>query len=166
MKMLAYIKPLAGMFVILCLVAGSVGCTKIKSESSSAEYSAFSAEDNCGITISANNISNTGLTLLFENTQLPAGSISLGRSFSIQVFKEGEWFDLEPITEAIFLTDAFVPSDTCWSMDIDWEWLYGELPQGKYRLSKSLEIEAGFIGASESKEMQETLNVWVEFEIT
>ena len=128
--------------------------------------SADAFPENYGIVASAKDITNTGLTLMFENSILPVGSISLGRYFAIQVLENDEWKDLETKTEATFFTDAFIPNDNNWSMDVEWEWLYGELPAGTYRVLKTIDISAGSIGGSVDTRIQETLYIWVEFELT
>lgn len=121
--------------------------------------------ENYGIGLSAENVSDTSLTLAFENTSLPAGSVSIGRDFAIQVFENGEWKELEPKTEPVFLTDALVPTDNKWSVDIDWEWLYGQLPAGRYRISQSVRVSTGFIGTSASYQEEENFTMWAEFDI-
>lgn len=151
--------------IIVVLLAsfllGLVGCKEMDGSVSSDAF-----PENYGIVASAKDITNTGLTLMFENSILPVGSISLGRYFAIQVLENDEWKDLETKTEAVFFTDAFIPNDNNWSMDVEWEWLYGELPAGTYRVLKTVDISAGSIGVSVDTKIQEILDIWVEFELT
>lgn len=147
--------------LVMNILLGLVGCKEMD-----VSVSADAFPENYGIVLSAKDITNTGLTLVFENSILPVGSISLGRYFAIQVLENDEWKDLETKTEAVFFTDAFIPNDNNWSMDVEWEWLYGELPAGTYRVLKTVDISAGSIGVSVDTRIQDTLDIWVEFELT
>ena len=147
--------------LLASFLLGLVGCKEMDGS-----VSADAFPENYGIVASAKDITNTGLTLMFENSILPVGSISLGRYFAIQVLENDEWKDLETKTEAVFHTDAFIPNDNNWSMDVEWEWLYGELPAGTYRVLKTIDISAGSIGVSVDTRIQETLDILVEFELT
>lgn len=147
--------------LVMTFLLGLVGCKEVDGS-----VSADMFPENYGIVLSAKDITNTGLTLMFENTILPVGSISLGRYYAVQVLENGEWKDLETKTEAAFFTDAFIPNDNNWSMDVEWEWLYGELPAGTYRVLKNIEISTGSIGVSVDTRKEETLEMWVEFELT
>ena len=146
--------------LVMTFLLGLVGCKEMDGSVSADAY-----PENYGIVASANDITNTGLTLMFENSILPAGSVSLGRYFVIQVLENDEWKDLETKTEAVFHTDAFIPNDHNWSMDVEWEWLYGELPAGTYRVLKNIDISTGAIGVSVDTREKETLEMWVEFEL-
>lgn len=147
--------------LLASFLLGLAGCKEMDGSVSSDAF-----PENYGIVLSAKDITNTGLTLMFENTILPVGNISLGRYFAIQALENGEWKDLETKTEAAFFTDAFIPNDHKWAMDVDWEWLYGELPAGTYRVLKNIEISTGSIGVSVDTRKEETLEMWVEFELT
>lgn len=146
--------------LVMNFLLGLVGCKEMDGS-----VSADAFPENYGIVLSAKEITNTGLTLMFENTILPVGSISLDRYFAIQVLENGEWKDLETKNETAFFTDAFIPNDNNWSMDVEWEWLYGELPAGTYRVLKNIEISSGSIGVSVDTQKEETLEMWVEFEL-
>ena len=146
--------------LVMPFLLGLVGCKEMDGFVSTDAY-----PENFGIVASAKDITNTGLTLTFENSILPAGSVSLGRYFVIQVLENDEWKDLETKTEAVFHTDAFIPNDHNWSMDVEWEWLYGELPAGTYRVLKNIDISTGAIGVSVDTREKETLEMWVEFEL-
>ncbi len=66
--------------LVMNILLGLVGCKEMD-----VSVSADAFPENYGIVLSAKDITNTGLTLVFENTILPVGSISLGRSICLLI---------------------------------------------------------------------------------
>jgi hypothetical protein len=66
------------------------------------------------------------------------GLLYFDKSFWIQRNVNGKWEDVAPIASNAFLNDTnFLGSRQVSGDVIYWEWLYGELPPGEYRLGKS-----------------------------
>lgn len=162
MKRMAFImkKLFTIVLAITCLIC-LVGCN-----SNSTQTPTMAFGGNYDITLSAKDISDTGLTLVLDNPSLPADAVSIGRYYSIQIYTDSEWKDLEPKTEPVFLTDAFVPMENTFETTVDWEQWYGQLPAGKYRISKNIGISFGTIGVSINNRTEDDITLWAEFEIT
>ncbi len=89
-------------------------------------------EDAWGTVMTVTDISPTGLSYAMTTETV---DILTGRSYSIERLENGEWQALPTLHEPIFTTEGIgVPmNDT-----IHWEWLYGTLPKGHYRLKKEI----------------------------
>ena len=94
-----------------------------------------------GITLKTENVTPTGLTLVCtqsggENVvQLETGS-----SFVVQKMKKFKWKDVDYIIkkdEVGWTMEArILPKESTGKLEVDWEWLYGKLPSGDYRIGK------------------------------
>lgn len=94
-----------------------------------------------GITLSAENITPTGLTLTCKQSGGTAtGTLQTGDSFNLQCFRNNRWENLETKTNPIFHSIArLIPQDSETKWDVRWEWLYGTLPPGQYRIAKTIQ---------------------------
>ena len=95
---------------------------------------------NWGIVLSVENISPTGVTVVC--TQLDGeitGEINTGEDYALEVKLNGKWEDVPTVIEDYgWNSIAYIVTmngESSW--DINWEWLYGELDTGEYRISKS-----------------------------
>lgn len=106
-------------------------------------YSAESELDEVGLQFSLKNISGTGATLVFYlyDAGAPDGELSCGDDFLIEMQKDGSW-EAAPIKLeggygfndiAYMITDKEAAE-----IELNWEWLYGELAPGEYRIGKSI----------------------------
>lgn len=106
-------------------------------------YSRESEADKIGMYLSLKNISRTGATLVFHqyDAKAPTGELQHGTEFSLEVLKDGKWEEA-PITidgEYGFNALAFmIPAGELTEAELPWEWLYGELEAGEYRVKKSV----------------------------
>ena len=101
------------------------------------------------LSFSLKNISTTGATLIFDqyDADAPKGELMFGEDFVIEVLKDGEW-EKVPTSIESYGFDAIaimVKSGDTVERELDWEWLYGELEPGEYRIGKSVNdfIESG-----------------------
>ena len=89
----------------------------------------------------------TGATLVITDTN--EKPFMYGEWYAIQKEVDGEWVDVETVIREYGFNDiAYQPhegTDTL-RLTVDWEWLYGELPAGKYRILK--EVDKQFISAT------------------
>ena len=102
------------------------------------------------LNFSLKNISPTGATLVFNqhDADAPKGELIYGEDFVIEVLKNGEWEEVPIPLEGNYGFNAIaimLPCEEISEREIDWEWLYGELEPGEYRIGKSVDdfIESG-----------------------
>ena len=99
---------------------------------------------------SLKNITPTGATLVFNqyDANAPKGELMYGEDFVIEVLKNGEWEEAPIPLEGNYGFNAIaimLPCAEISEQEIDWEWLYGALEPGEYRIGKSVDdfIESG-----------------------
>ncbi|MBQ9347186.1 MAG: hypothetical protein IJT94_07600, partial [Oscillibacter sp.] len=93
-----------------------------------------------GLTLTARDVTPTGLTLVV--TQFGGevrGELMTGTPFVVEKLSDGVWTELPSVTgEAAAWNDlaVLISSNGTREMEVDWSWLYGELPPGQYRIGK------------------------------
>ena len=89
-----------------------------------------------GITLSAENVTSKGLTLVCKQSGgTVSGDLSTGSFYELDVLNNGTWEAAEMLPQEYDVA-WIVPLDSETKWDVSWEWLYGELKPGTYRLSK------------------------------
>jgi len=115
---------------------------------------------NWGLTLSVKDVTESGLTLVCTQSggEL-TGELQTGSDYKLIVLKEA-WEDVPTIIEDYGWTaEAYmIAKDDVTEFEIKWEWLYGKLPTGTYRLVK------GFTDFRESGDYN-NFAYWTEFEI-
>lgn len=108
-----------------------------------------------GLSLSLKDISPTGATLVFNlyDAEAANGQLIYGDDFTMEVLTDGEWESAPIILEGNYgfhdIAYLITPEDgdsgnvsatgnTIVESEISWEWLYGELKPGEYRLGKSI----------------------------
>lgn len=93
-----------------------------------------------GITLTAENVTPSGLTLVCEQSGGEnIAQLETGEEFVVQRKKNSKWKDVKYITkeEVSWLAMArIIPKGEKSTFDVDWEWLYGKLSAGEYRIGK------------------------------
>ncbi len=96
--------------------------------------------DKWGISLSAKDITNKGLTILCEQFGgSPTGELQTGEEFSLEYSDNGEWKSLStnPLIDYAWHQVAYaVKKNDITEFKVEWEWLYGELKPGYYKLKK------------------------------
>ena len=113
-----------------------------------------------GITLSVKDVTDSGLTLVCTQSRGEAdGELQTGSDYKLIVLKEA-WEDVPTIIEDYGWTaEAYmIAKDDVTEFEINWEWLYGKLPKGTYRLTK------GFMNFRGSGDF-DNFPYWIEFEI-
>lgn len=105
------------------------------------EYVVF--QENSGITLTAENITPTGLTIkCTQSGGRPAGELRTGSWYVLQKWtQENGWEEMPYIIdgEIAWTSEAWtIPMDNTCEWEVDWEWLYGTVPNGKYRIGKAI----------------------------
>ena len=115
-----------------------------------------------GLTLSVKDVTNTGLTLVCtKNGGNPTGELTCGTEYHLSVLEDGAWKDVPTVIEEYAWNSLayHFPEGQDTEFNYTWEWLYGKLPAGIYRLTKGF---MDFRGAGD----YDTAMYWVEFEIT
>lgn len=99
-------------------------------------------QDEWGIKFYAEEVSDKGVTVVFRQKGGNVdGTLQTGEWFSIDKNKDGKWTPV-PINPLIdFAWDDLVyeiEKNNTFKMGINWEWLYGSLEPGEYRLNKKI----------------------------
>lgn len=119
--------------------AGSSAPQKINS-SSSESSSVQTAEDPWGLTLSVKDVTPTGLTLVItQEGGSPTGTLQYGSDYTLEVEQDGTWQNVPDIVDGNFAWDGMaylVTMDGETEQAVDWDWLFGPLSPGHYRLSK------------------------------
>lgn len=115
-----------------------------------------------GLTLSVKDVMNTGLTLVCtQQGGNPDGEIDCGEDYQLLVLDGETWRDVPTVIESYGFNCLahWIPKGQDTEFPISWEWLYGKLPAGTYRLVKGF---MNFRGTGD----YDTAGYWVEFEIT
>ena len=94
-----------------------------------------------GITLSAANVTGDGLELTIQQSGgYPTGELLYGSEYKLMVWQDDAWKMVPPIIDNYAWTQEayFIPMEGTVSCEIDWNWLHGTLPAGKYRLIKEI----------------------------
>lgn len=85
----------------------------------------------------------TGATLILQNGTLR--SLTYGEDYSLERLQEGEWVAVEPVRDdyAFASVGYSLPARGRRTLEIDWEWLYGRLAPGDYRIGKEVSVGDG-----------------------
>lgn len=88
------------------------------------------------VSTNISDISNTGATIIITDTNTPPSVY--GEWYKIEKEINGKWYDLKPITNNyVWITIAYTPNEQNQiKFTINWEYLYGKLPVGHYRIIK------------------------------
>jgi len=96
-----------------------------------------------GIRLDTENVTSTGLTLLCTQSGGEfEGELHTGSPFSLSVYKDDQWQPVEETPseyERTWTMEAWmIPKNDVVRWDVNWEFLYGELEPGLYRITKSI----------------------------
>ncbi len=141
-------------------------CSKASEEAEKAPGQADKGFPDWGLTLSVKNVTSTGLTLVVtQSGGNPTGDILTGEPYRLIALVDDTWKAVEelPLPEGVdgrgFNSIGYwIQKGETREFDINWEWMFGELPSGTYRLIK------------EFSDFRETANYdpfeyWVEFYI-
>ena len=89
-----------------------------------------------------------------------SGTLQTGSDYRLIVLEHGTWHDVPTVLEEYGWDSIayLIEKGTSTKLEIDWKWLYGELPTGTYRLVKSF---MDFRGTGDYENAED----WMEFEI-
>ena len=102
------------------------------------------AEDEWGLTLSADNVTPSGMTIVFSQMNgKQTGELETGDWYALYTEENGEWKELPFIVDddvniGWHSIAYLIPKGGSYKMEVNWEWLYGKLEPGKYRINKEV----------------------------
>jgi len=119
-------------FILSCAAILLAGCTK------DSAYQPTEAEN---VSISISDVSRTGALVTIKDTN--EEPYLYGEWYAIEKETNGQWQEVETvISNFSFTSIGYIPDENGEvEFAIDWEWLYGELPAGNYRLLKEVNFQ-------------------------
>ncbi len=129
--------------ILICgvMVLGLTGCGKTKNGFDIGSKSDIQiSEKDVSLSIKEGTLKNTGATLILENNSNT--SIVYGNPYWIENEENEEWFKVKTINDLNFTLPEFgcYPNEKK-EINIDWEYGYGKLSSGKYRIVKDVDFE-------------------------
>jgi len=92
-----------------------------------------------GLSLSVKDVTSTGVTLVCtKEGGNPTGELMCGTDYRLLVSENGIWKNVPTVIENYGWDDLGyrISEEQETEFPISWEWLYGELPAGTYRLEK------------------------------
>ena len=118
--------------IIVFMIAIITGCGK-KPAGKVSDYKI--TKDKVLISAKKDTVTNTGLTLVMENKT--DEKFNYGEEYHLEKKYKNKWYIVEPINDVIFTLMAYeVEPNQTKEIKFDWEYRYGNLTKGKYRLVK------------------------------
>lgn len=98
---------------------------------------------NWGVSLEAQNVTATGLTIVcHQSGGDDVFELSTGSYYVIHKLGKHGWKDVKyvrPKRNLSWTLEAWlIPSESSTAWDVNWEWLYGKLPAGQYRIGKEI----------------------------
>lgn len=91
------------------------------------------------LSLKENSLSPTGLMLIINNNSDDFDFV-YGGEYSIETYTTDQWEELPTLNDhAVFTIAYIVHPDSSKNFEIEWEWIYGELPSGNYRIVKKFD---------------------------
>lgn len=112
-----------------------------KTEGGIGQYIPESEDDTIAVIMSVTNVTPSGLTVHFKQyDESIGGEFTYGESYKLQVLNGDTWEDVPPIIDNGGFNDIgyILPAGREVTMETDWEWLYGRLEPGTYRITKTI----------------------------
>ena len=137
-----HIRILKRSFIALLIVALSFSaCSRIK-YSKVPDDTIYKQHDEVIFRLVDDSLTPTSAVFYCENTG--NNTIFWGSEYRIQINKKGAWYDLSPIVENYDIETYGIQltSHNSFKEQIDWSFLYGELPRGDYRILIGYQIKS------------------------
>ena len=118
-------------------------------------------DETWGITLTAEDITSTGVTIKCTQSGGEAtGELQTGSWYILETWtREYGWKEVPCFAEVAWTEEAWmIPMNDTREWKVNWEWLYGAVPSGKYRIGKSID---DFRGTGD----YDTAIYYAEFEI-
>lgn len=136
LKRIFFLSFVLGTLLILNLVGcGNDNKQAIQDEMIPTEYRTVNTLEGLDTSAKENSITPTSIVVLFDNQT--NHTLLIGEAFTLEMKKANNWYQVPVVIEEEYGFndigyDVPINQVTAWTMD--WEWLYGELDPGKYRI--------------------------------
>ena len=119
-------KLFALVLALACLSSLLAGCSR---------YRPVEVEN---VSMRVTDVTPTGATVIIQDTN--SDPHTYGGWYVIETQQNGKWVEVEPIvTDVIYNSVGVTPAYRDVTFELDWEWRYGALPAGTYRLLKQVD---------------------------
>ena len=98
-------------------------------------------DETWGVTLTAENVTPTSLTIkCTQSGGEPTGELQTGSWYILETWTQEEgWHEDSSHAEVCWTDEAWIISkDSVTEWKVNWEWLYGALSEGKYRIGKEI----------------------------
>lgn len=118
--------------ILIMIISSMAGCAR-KSDTT----------EEISMKIKEGSLTNMGATVVITDFSIGYVRNTYGEWFKIQRLEEGEWIDAKVISkeQTEFIDLSYYTKDNILEMDTEWEWIYGALPSGTYRIVKTFTKE-------------------------
>lgn len=122
---------------ILLIACGNENSTETK-DWESTQYYMVNNFDGISMNIKEGSVSSTKLTVIFDNNSDKQGMYS--DDFLLESKIKGDWYQVPTIIDEYGFHDIGyeLPPSGNKELTIDWDWLYGSLDTGEYRIIKKI----------------------------
>lgn len=114
---------------------------KMSGKKEGQKYVLAEKNDTIAVVMEVSDITPTGLTVHFRQYEKrDKGELIYGDGYWIERLEGDHWVELPVIPENYGFNDIgyFIPSEGEAQLAVDWEWLYGKLDSGTYRITKDV----------------------------
>ncbi len=141
------LKKLMALALALCCALSLFACAK---KTQVREEAQEMPQDDWGLTLVLE-FTDTGAQLVFtQSGGAPTGELQTGSYYVIERLEDGAWEEMPwraglAGENVAWTAEAWlIPAEDTVSFDMDWSFLYGELPAGEYRIGKEvMDFHAG-----------------------
>ncbi len=97
-------------------------------------------DDEWGIVLVAKDVTPTGMTIVCAQRDVePNGEWLSGSYFRLETLKDGAWIPVEPLKNTGWTAEGWIVRvNDIVEWEENWEWLYGPLSPGQYRIVKEI----------------------------
>lgn len=158
--------------ILLILIALLIftGCEK---EKVAAEDPKIPLEEkysnNWTIEMTVSDVTPTGLKGKITHLGDPVRATT-GSMYSLEKLVDGEWTEVDALCEPLWYLLAYhIPLNDSYEFEENWEWFYGTLPSGHYRIVKDVTVEGKrlneYQGIKKIEHFTEEKPYYAEFDI-
>ncbi|HBA49349.1 MAG TPA: hypothetical protein DCZ91_16455 [Lachnospiraceae bacterium] len=115
-----------------------------KKEGGAYVYKGESENQEIGLYLSLKNVSVAGATLIFNqfDAEAPTGELQDGDDFILERYRDGNWEEVPVAVKGDYGVHDIaynIPKEEITERELSWEWLYGQLEPGEYRIGKPIQ---------------------------
>lgn len=110
-------------------------------EGGASQFIRESEADEIAVVMEVSRVTESGLTVTFRQyDERDAGELIVGEGFVLSRLEGEEWTEVPPVIEKGAFNDIGYPIPTQGKVELEtnWEWLYGKLVPGTYRITKTV----------------------------